>query len=364
MRACPPRPKYDPRQSRRGSVILFVLGIVFLAAFLLTRLIDRASGELLAETKAASRTLQRDQAYAALEVTLAVLADAAANDGGLHAPQQGWDNPLDYADYEPPAGFAVAISFEDETGKLPLAAATDAVLQNYCEAVGATQIEAERLADALLAWTKADYLPGTSDTDPRTYENSPLPYAPPYRALRTYEELRAVAVVRDLFFDEDGHWTELGEKFRADSSLQSFTQVNVNSARPSVLVALGLDSARAVSLAESLTSAPTPGREAKFFRSINDAAAEHGGDLGQMGLGADVQILRIRVTVREGAHVFELEAVVQPGNNSAPSPARTAAAPIDPNARESTPVDPRSITSKRIDYPFRILELLEKDGSN
>lgn len=363
MRARPPRTKIFPHRSRRGSVILFVLGVIFLTAFLLTRLIDRAGGELLAESKAASRTLQRDQAYSALEVTLAVLADASTNDGGLHAPQQGWDNPLEYAGYEPPAGFEVAIAFEDETGKLPLAAATDNVLQNYLEAIGATGAEAERLADALLAWTKADHLPATSEADPRTYENSPLPYAPPYRALRTFDELRAVAVARDLFFDAEGRWTELGGKFRADASLQSFGHVNVNTARPSVLVALGLDPTRAVALAEELTAAPGPTKDSRFFRNINDAAAAHGGDLLQSGLGADVQCLRIHVTVKQGAHVFELEAVVQPGSSSAQNPA-AAAAPAEPNARPPTPVDARAIASKRIDYPFRILELLEKDGSN
>jgi type II secretory pathway component PulK len=363
MPARPQHPSEFPRRRRRGSVILFVLGVVFLTAFLLMRLVDRAGGELIAETKAASRTVQRDQAYSALEVTLAVLADASANDGGLHAPQQGWDNPLDYAGYEPPAGFNITVSFEDETGKLPLGSATETVLQHYLETIGATTTEAERLTDALLAWMKSDYLPSTSEADPRTYESSPLPYAPPHRALRSFEELRAIAVARDLFFDADGRWTELGEKFRADVSLQAFTQVNVNTARPSVLVALGLDPTHAIALAEELTPATDPSHATKFFRTVAEAAAAHS-ELGPAGLGADVQCLRVHVTVRQGAHLFQLEAVVQPGSNTA-RPAAPAAAPAtDPNASPATPVDPRTIASKRIDYPFRILELLENDGSN
>ncbi len=79
-----------------------------------------------------------------------------------------------------------------------------------------------------------------------------------------------------------------------------------------------------------------------------------------------MQCLRIHVTVKQGAHVFELEAVVQPGANSTRNSSTdgAAAAPADPNAKPQTPVDARATTSKRIDYPFRILELLEKDGSN
>ncbi len=364
MKARPQLSVLFPRHRRRGSVILFVLGVILLTAFLLTRLIDRAGGELLAETKAASRTALRDEAYSALEVTLAVLADASANDNGLHAPQQGWDNPLDYAGYEPPAGFDIAVTFEDETGKLPLASTTEAVLQHYFETIGSTTSEAEQLTDVLLAWTKADYLPRTSEADPQTYENAPLPYAPPHRPFHTFEELRAVAVARDLFFDADGRWNELGGKFRADVSLQTFTSVNVNTARPSVLVALGLDPTHAIALAEELTPVPDPVHDPKYYHSIAEAAGVHGAELTQAGLGADVQCLRIFVTVRQGARVFTLEAVVQPGSASATgaAPAAPTAPAPDANATPATPVDPRTLTRKSIDYPFRILEIRETDG--
>lgn len=363
-----------PRHPRRGSVILFVLGVILLTAFLLTRLIDRAGGELLAETKAASRTTLRDEAYSALEVSLAVLADVAANDRGLHAPAQGWGNPLEYAAYEAPPGFTVTVSFEDETGKLPLATVSGTVLQQYLVNIGSTTTDAERLADALLAWTKTDYLPRTSEADPRTYENAALPYAPPHRALHSFEELRAIAIIRDLFFDHEGQWTELGDKFRADVSLQSFNRVNVNSARPSVLVALGLDPTLAVTMADELAPTPDPSRDPKFYRTIAEAAAEHGTGLTTAGLGADVQCLCIRVTVRQGARVFQLEAVVSPGGNrartptEATTPTTTAPTTSDSSANPAattnpaTPVDPRAITTKSIDYPFRILELRETDG--
>ena len=90
-----------------------------------------------------------------------------------------------------------------------------------------------------------------------------------------------------------------------------------------------------------------------------EAAAEHGTVLTTAGLGASVQCLRIRVTVRQGTRVFQLEAVVSPGSNDIRTPAPPA---TEPNARPVTPVDPRAITSKSIDYPFRILELRESDG--
>ncbi|HKB58048.1 MAG TPA: hypothetical protein VKC51_10700 [Lacunisphaera sp.] len=359
MRARLPFRFFLPWHPRRGSVILFVLGVILLTAFLLTRLIDRAGGELLAETKAASRAALRDEAYSALEVTLAVLADVSTNDRGLHAPAQGWDDPLGYAAYEPPSGMTATVSFEDETGKLPLASVSETGLQQYLVNIGVTAIDAERLSDALLAWTKADYLPRTTEADPRTYENAVLPYAPPHRALRSFEELRAIAIIRELFFDADGQWTELGDRFRADVSLQSFNRVNVNSARPSVLAALGVDPTLAVTMADELAPPTDATRDPKFYRTIAEAVAEHGTGLTTAGLGADVQCLRVRVTVRQGARVFQLEAVVTPGSSRAQAPAQ---ATTPATALPPTPVDPRAITSKSIDYPFRILELRETDG--
>jgi Type II secretion system (T2SS), protein K len=352
-----------PRHSRRGSVILFVLGVILLTAFLLTRLIDRAGTELLAESKATNRAVLRDQAYAGLEVTLAVLADVSAADGGLYAPQQGWDRPLQYAGYEPPAGFEVTVSFQDETGKLSLATVNEAVLQHYLETIGAAVSDAERLTDALLVWTKKDYLPGSSEADPRNYENSPLPYEPPQRALRTFAELRAVNVARELFFDTDGKWTELGNKFRNDTSLYEFTNVNVNSANSSVLMGLGVAANEADALVRETAVDPKNAHDPKFYRSVADAAGVLGTGAGQAGLGAEVQCLRVRVTVNQGARVFTLEAVVQPGSSSSQTAnPNTAQESPDPNVPPPTPVDPRALTRKSIDYPFRILELRETDG--
>jgi hypothetical protein len=275
-----------PHHPRRGSVILFVLGVILLTAFLLTRLIDRAGTELLAESKAANRATLRDQAYAGLEVTFAVLADVSAADGGLYAPQQGWAKPLEYASYEPPPGFDVTVAFQDETGKLPLSTVNEAVLQHYLETIGATVSDAEKITDALLVWTKKDYLPGSSDADPRNYENSPLPYQPPMRALRTFEELRAVNIVRELFFDADGKWTELGNRFRSDASLYDFSNVNVNSANSSVLTGLGLDPTQAGVVARDTAGGAGPAGSQKFYRSVADAAAANGAALGLAGLGA------------------------------------------------------------------------------
>ncbi|HYC70703.1 MAG TPA: hypothetical protein VEB66_05820 [Opitutaceae bacterium] len=344
-----PGPSFPRRRPNRGSVILFVLGVILLTAFLLTQLIARAGSELLVESRAARLSELRAEAYSALEVTLAVLADFRAVDDGLHAPQQGWSDPLAYAGYQPGAGLTVAVRFDDETGKLPLAAADAATLERYAETIGLERMEAERLADALLAWTKADHVASFAENDPLRYEMGDLPYAAPQRPLRSFEELRAVAVAQDLFFEPDGRWSELGERFREDASLHRFSQVNLNTARPSVLVALGLSPAQAVAIAESL--APVPGTPVKYFRTAGDAATAEGLDLTGVNVGTDVRCLRVRIAVRRGGVPFLLEAVVRIGGGGGGSTPRVEEGAV--------PSEPRPATRKRVDYPFGILELRE-----
>jgi general secretion pathway protein K len=333
---------------------LLVLGVVLLTSFLITKLVDRAATELQVESRAARRASLRDEAYSALEVALAVLADASAAQNGLHSPSEGWDRPLEFAGYTPGEGRQVEIAFDDETGRLSLPAADEPALQRLLLALDVPQGEAERFSDALFAWTKAGHVARFPDSDPRRYELERPPYAAPQRALRSLEELRAIPVARELLFTANGDWNETGHRFRAAVSVHSFRQVNINTAHAAALVALGLDPARAdtvVAPPASLADAPP-----QFFRSVAEAAAVHGNDIAQPGIGADVRCLRMLVLVREGGRTFSLAATIHTAPGDAGSPAVDG--PPDSAAQQNAP---RPWTLKNIDYPFRILELRESD---
>lgn len=342
------QPAPRPRAAERGSVILLVLGVILLTAFLLTRLMERASTELQAESRAARRGALREEAYGALETVLAVLADARVAHGGLHSPDQGWDQPLDFAGHEPGRGRVVEVAFDDETGRLSLPRSDEAALQNLLVLLGAAPAQAEELTDAIRAWTEAGHVPRFAESDPERYELERPPYRAPQRPLRSWEDLRAIPVARALLFDEQGGWNELGRGLRQHVSLQRFSRVNVNTAPLLVLQALGLDPARVEMLHLPPAGGPPP-----VFRSAAESTAVLGPAAEQPGLGADILCLRILITVREGGRTFHLSATVRPAGQAAPG----EAAP-DPAAQENAP---RPATRKNIDYPFRVLELRESD---
>ena len=351
------------RDGRRGSVIIFVLGVILLTSFLITRLMDRAAVELAAESKASSKTGMRQEAYSALEASLAVMADYAAVDNGLHAAEQGWARPLESMDYQPSPGFSVEASVEDETGKLSLPLADETVLRGYLDAIGCPATSLDDLIEALLVWTKPNYVPQGIDIDPENFGGGALPYKAAQRALRSFEELRAVPAARELFFDKEGHWNELGDRFKSGSSLYYFNTSNVNSARPEGMLALGLD----VAHIDSLVLARDLNRSSNtFYRNAGEMSGVLGKDFAPpAGLGTDSICLHVSILVKRGSREYHLDAWVSPTGTVptvVPPPPK-----LGPNGEP--PADlvmqipaKRTSTRNKVDSPFQILELRENNG--
>ena len=350
------------RPLRRGSVIVLVLLTVFLAAFLLAKFVQRAGTEMLADARAADQARLRREAYSALEVTLAVLADFRANDGGLRSPAQGWDDPLDYAGYQPEGGRTVQVEYEDESGKLSLPGANAAALQNLLQQIGLARAEAELTTDALLGWTLPEHLAASPETDPHNYERRALPHGPALRPLRTFAELASIEYARDFFFDPNGEPTEIFRAFRASVSLYSFSKINLNTASPAALAAAGIDANQSEAMrAHTARQAATGGTP--FFNSVNEATPLLGANAPLNQLGVEVSALRIKITVRDGVATYRLEAVIAPpgGATLAPAPKPLASDEKTPSATAPAPATtPTANTNtKKLDYPFKVLEIVE-----
>ncbi len=354
------------RQAERGSVIIFVLGIILLTSFLIVRLMDRAAVELAAESKASSKTAMRQEGYSALEASFAVIADYAAVDNGLHAVEQGWARPLESINYVPTPGFKVEVSVEDETGKLSLPLADETVLRGYLDAIGCPATSLDDLIEALLVWTKANYVPQSAGLDAVHFAGSVLPYHAPQRSFRSFEELRAIPASREVFFDKEGHWNELGQRFVAGASLFQFSASNANSASPEGMLALGLD----VAQIDSFVNARERNRSGKsFFRSPGEMSGIMGKDVPPpAGLGADAVCLHLIIKVKQGSRDYRLDAWVNPAGSSSASfpPAQPGlganSAASSPEAAQPIPAK-RTSTRNKVDSPFQILELRENNGT-
>jgi general secretion pathway protein K len=376
-----PLPPVRPRASRRGgSILVVVLVTLLFAATALTFFIEKASDDLLVESRVAAARRLRLDAYSALETTLAVLQDFQLVNGGLHSPAEGWGNPLEWAGYVPAEGRAITVEFVDESGKLSLPRLTPNTLVELFKSWAIAPDDAEKLADALLQWMNPDYVP-TSGFQP-DYENDPLPYVAPARPLRSFSELAAIDVVRETFFDKDGRPNAYWKRFTEAVSLIDFTQSNLNSLRPGVLAAYGFDGNQQAQLGDFLAGTGNyqtqgPG----YFHTPAEAATILGAEA-PAGIGTSIGALRIIVTVLDSQSArsgFRLNVVVAPPGSTArvvdqiataKRPNTVVESPVSPTAAP-TPANPGNAAAgagasaqnpaPSLNYPFTILEIREND---
>ena len=102
-------------------MLVAILAIIALLAYLVTRFVDEAVDDLKYRTLFNQSPEIRAYAYSLLELSLATIHEVALIDGGkLYAPEQGWADPLYYAQEKPPNGCSISISITDESTRLPI----------------------------------------------------------------------------------------------------------------------------------------------------------------------------------------------------------------------------------------------------
>ena len=300
------------KRHRRGSVIIIVLVLITLASLSLGRFMEDNSLELQMSTQAADRQRLRADAQSELELALAVIAEIRAIDlNKIHAPSQGYEDPHAYAHFPARDGLEVTFAYEDETAKLPLSVLTKNDLIQLLYSLGQEQRDAEKVADALVAWQSKSYESIEEAATDAAYQRSTLSYRPARRPFRTFEEFRSVGVAKDFFFDELGHSTPLFDAFKSCVSLYTFPQSNINTASDAVLLSQGLDETQLGQIRDrqkeiSRKSVGTP----PYFRVTDEVRRLIGGNAPLRMFDDEVILMWVRVTVKEGLSKCRVSALV------------------------------------------------------
>jgi general secretion pathway protein K len=380
-------PRDQDRRPRRddGSILVIVIVTLLFAAAALVAFMDKARNDLAVETRSIIADRLRQQAYSAVEVTLATLVDFSTADSGLHSTAEGWGDPLAWAGWEPEPGRKVEISFQDESGKIPLIHADATTLNNLFQYWKMTQTDAQHLTDVLLSWMQQNYIPTNAFN--ADYDQGDLPYSPPLRAIRSFDELRAIDYAREVFFDKAGRPNDLWWKFVNDFSIFSFTHPDINGANSDVLAAVGgFSDDQQQNLSSYLAGTgnySTLGQQ--WFQNSASVRGVVGGTGNSAAFGTTITALRINVTVHEGAHSeFRLSVVVAPSggartvqttatdmrngaSNSGSGETGSAvsvtgqAQSVTQSAASPTSAQTAAAATANLQYPFTILEVLEND---
>lgn len=172
-------------KTRKGSVIIVVLVLITLASLLLARFMEDNSLELSMSMREVDRQRLRVEAMSEMELALGVINEIRAIDlNKVHAPSQGFADPHAYLGIPPREGLEVKFEYEDESGKLPLSSMDKNGLIQLLYALGLEQRDAERVSDALIAWTNKKYESVEEEATDATYQRAKLSFKPARRALR------------------------------------------------------------------------------------------------------------------------------------------------------------------------------------
>ncbi len=361
----------------RSSVIILVLVTLLFTTVALTAFIEKAGNDLLVEVRQADARRLRKEAFSALEVTLAVLEDFREADSGLHSPAEGWGDPLAWASYTPTEGRTVEVSFQDESGKLPMAHLNLVTLTNLFTYWQLTPSDAEKLADAIAGWMQTGYV-YSSALNP-DYQNATIPYAEPGRPMRSFSELASIDVAKEFFFDENGLPNGYYWRFVSDVSLFNFSTPNANGAAPDIMAALGqFTEAQTQQINDYLNGTGQYAQQGQqWFATTSTLSAIAGLGGNATVFGTTISALRINITVHEGHSQYRLSAVVAPqggatsnqtnATNATAAASGTSAATktsITNTALPSTKATSAATAaaaSQSINYPFTVLEMLEDD---
>lgn len=391
-------------KKRRGSVLIVILVLITLASLLLARFMEDNSLELSMATREADRRRLRADAQSELELALAVIAEIRSIDlNKIHDHSQGYDDPHAYAGFPARDGLEVKFEYEDESGKLPLSVLTKNDLIQLLYSLGMEQRDAERVADAIIAWQSKSYESIEEEATDAAYQRSTLSFRPARRPIRSFEEFRSIGVAKEQFFDESGRPTPIFLAFKDCVSLFTFPQANINTASDAVLLSQGLDERqialireRQAEIGQRIVGTPP------YFRVTSEVQQLVGGGLNMTKFDDEVILMWVRVTVKEGRAQCRVSALVairedvayptaaaNPDTDPSLGLSRTGATTTVRTTGTSTPV-PRSTTtnpspyltpgieapitlgkstmsgriaSKTIAYPFQILAWEEDNGA-
>lgn len=327
---------------RRGSVLIAVLGVLLMLSILVTLFIEETIKTLEYESLDSLNPAVERDAYAALEMSLAALAEIAQfDDGQLYAPEQGWIRQLESSEAFQQLGSGIKVKMIDASGRMPINTMSETQLNTMLVTVFDLDFGTIRtLSSSLLDWIDRDEDRRLNGAESADYLRSSVPYRAADQPLRTLQELRWVEGWAEVFFNSEGIPTEDFQKLCQLVTIRPVQTVNLNAAPIEVLDLLAWKSSWDPSFLFD-------GLGEDYL--MESPASENG-----QGFGVTSGLLQIIVSVDRGGVPRTLSAWVIPNLETAP-----------PNSGQSPAETVRKTGSdeqqQALGYPFQILEISWND---
>lgn len=352
--------------SKGGSIIIFVMGMIFLLSILLVQFMEQILPHIQMNAMKNAESDLRRVAYSSLEVTLAVMAEYAEFDRALYAPTQGWHDPLAFAGITFPDA-TVSIEFQDETGKLPFSSLynDDITFTIILTDMGFDDYTATELVDKFQDWVDEDDLVRPDGAENDYYLDAPIPYEPANAPISSLKELALIGGFQEAFFDIYGRPNELYYHFESLFSPVNDGNVNINSADAS-LFTLGDEGINFEQedfweyLAGEDEVRGTP--DDRYLTDTTQVPVSIRDGIPGVTVSNEIQWLTIIVRAQRGLSVFELRALVSmagslPGNQNMGYDRFNREEQVF-SVEDSTE---RSTEIGNLQYPFAVVQIYENE---
>ena len=354
------------RSSKRGSIIIFVMGMIFLLSILLVQFMEQILPHIQMNAMKNAESDLRRVAYSSLEVSLAVMAEYAQYDNALYAPTQGWHDPLNFAGIEFPDA-TVSVEFQDESAKLPFSSLyEDGIMFTLILGdLGFDDYTATELVDKFQDWIDEDDLERPDGAENDFYLDAPIPYEPANAPISSLRELALIGGFQEEFYDIYGRPNELFYSFESLFSPVNDGGININSADSS-LFSLGEDG---ISFEQEPFWEYLAGEDEirgtaddRYLTDTNLIPVSIRDGLPGVTVGSEIQWLTIIVRAQRGLSVFELRALVSmggtlPGNQNTSFDRfnrEEQVFSVEDNSERSTEIG-------NLQYPFTVVQIYENE---
>jgi hypothetical protein len=317
----------DSHTRRTGNVLIMVLGLIVMLSLILLSFLEHATERIRYSGQFYQQDELRSVAQSALNITIACLGTYAEIDGDLYSPEQGWAEPLKFADINwDEEAIAVAVSIQPENNRFPLATADLITLRIAFDQMGIPLQEQQILGDTLLDWQDADADTRLNGFDGTDYEEMTPPYQAPNRAVKDWDEFKLIKGWNTLFWDENGFEKPSFAQFKSLFSLHSIEAVNLNALSPEVWAMLeqstGIDSQPIRTYLDGLDGIPHTADD-RYFTTTSDSllASLEKSTSGKDDNGATFLVssstFNISILVKRGDATFSIQALVNKNGGQA-----------------------------------------------
>lgn len=214
VRPRPPSLSRSPGRFERGIALVLVLWVVTLLTVIAGSFVYGARSTALVAGNLVSIATARALADAGIHRGLYELVKPATDAERWQANGRTYAFSLDDAE--------IRVVIRDESAKIDLNTATDALLKGLLLSAGLDEEQANQILDAILDWRDPDDLSRPQGAERDRYEAAGLPYIPANAPFQAVDELqRVIGVTPDLYRKLAGALTVFSELPGINSTLAS-----------------------------------------------------------------------------------------------------------------------------------------------